>query len=174
MSDLPFLQLAFFTSELGRYLFVPWAITLVICHMQYVHSPVDISRRFTTLELVADIIGLTWMRNLIAADFPDLAGLHLFLFVHFVVHVLSLVWSLVAWPSLDKHMMDFRRRTLPAPFVWSEWLYEQSDTALYAVLAVRTLSTLSPEQVMPIVMGLSMLAGSRRFKAWFSNQSSAA
>lgn len=168
MSAMPFVQLDFMTSELGRLLFVPWAIVLVICHMQYVHSPVDISRRFTVLELVADMIGLTWMRNLVAADFPDMLGLHVFLFVHFVVHVLSFVWSVVAWPSLDQHMRDFRRRKLAAPLVWSEWLYEQSDTALYTVLALRTLSTLSPVQAMPVVIALSMLAGSKRFKAWFS------
>ena len=92
------------------------------------------------------------------------------MFVHFVVHVMSLLWSLLHWTSLDVHMMEFRRRKLPAPLVYSEWLYEQSDTALYTVLAIRELSTLSPVQVMPVVMGLSVLAGSKRFKAWFAHR----
>ena len=166
MGAMPFLQLDFLTSELGRWLFAVWAVILVVCHMQYVHSRVDIGKTFVIAELVADLVGLTWMRNIVAADYPEMTGLHVFLFVHFVVHAASLVWSVVHWSSLDRHMIAFRRRELPAYAVASEWVYEQSDTALYAVLALKTLTSAPPPVAMAVVIGTSALFASKRLRGW--------
>lgn len=167
---MPYFQHDFLVSDAGRLGFAVWAIVLVVCHMQYVHGAVDISKRFTVLELLADLVGLTWMRNLCAHDFPQLPGLQVFLFVHFAVHLLSLAWALLAWPSLDAHMRAFRRRQLPTAFVASEWLYEQSDTALYTVLALRILTQQGPVVAMVAVILVSALARSRRFRSWFAVQ----
>lgn len=165
---MPYVSLPFFTSEAGRLLFLFYAVVLVGCHMQYVHSRVDITRRFTTLELVADLVGLTWMRNLCQELYPEQRGLQVFLFVHFVVHALSLAWALVGWASLSRHMQEFRRRKGHPLFVAAEWLYEQSDTALYFVLAMGTLTRLPPPVAMGLVIAASLLAGSAPLKRWFA------
>ena len=103
----------------------------------------------------------------------DRDPLEVFLFVHFCVHVLSLVWSLASWSTLDKHMRDFRRREGNTLFIRLEWLYEQSDTALYFVLAMKVLSTLPPGIAMALVMATSILFATTGPKRWFGKPETA-
>ncbi len=164
---MPYVQWSFFTSEPGQAIFVAYAITLVVCHMQYVHSRVDIGRAFTLGELAADLVGLTWMWNLCTHDYPESHGLQIFLFVHFVVHLASLGWALLGWRSLDQHMREFRRRQGNALFNGLEWVYEQSDTSLYLFLAMRIVTRLPVGYALPLIILASFAAGSAPLKNWF-------
>lgn len=115
-----------------KLLYVVYTAGVVVLHMEYVHRRrVEYTRSFILVQLAGDLLGFpaTWM--MLRHFRPEDHWINWFLGVHWVVHMLSLAWALLHWKSLKQHMLDFQARQLHPIFQATEFLYEQSDTALY-------------------------------------------
>lgn len=135
-----------------------FAFGLVYMHMAYVHRPpLPWTRPVILGQLSCDLVGFVTTYAMLSHHRPGETWVFVFLAVHFVVHVLSLGWALFGWPSLRDHMRDFQARTLPPSFSASEFLYEQSDTALYLVTMAIVASTLPIGLLVPLCMTVSAL-----------------
>jgi len=124
-----------------KLLYCLWTAGLVMMHMEYVHRrPMGYTKGFIVFQLSADLTGFTTTWLMLSHLRPDEKWISWFLGMHLVVHVASLAWALFHWKSLQQHMLDFQARKLHPVFQASEFLYEQSDTALYlstvAIVAV--------------------------------------
>lgn len=146
-------------------------VALVAMHMEYVHlRRFPYTRRFILAQLSMDLTGFasTWV--MLHHLRPDERWIDWFLGVHFVVHVASLGWALLHWPSLEKHMIDFQARRLPPAFQASEFLYEQSDTALYLCAGALVALTLPLWALVPCIMCCSAAFAAWRPTAGFAAQ----
>lgn len=114
--------------------YILFTVGLVGMHMEYVHRRrMPYSRGFILFQLACDLVGFTSTWLMLAHYRPEERWIPWFLGMHFAVHVASLVWALAHWESLRVHMLDFQARRLHPVFQAAEFLYEQSDTALYLV-----------------------------------------
>lgn len=135
---------------------------LVVMHMEYVHRRrMEYTRGFILFQLVLDLTGFTTTWVMLAHLRPEERWIPWFLGVHWVVHFGSVLWLLFHWKSLKQHMLDFQARRLPVVFQASEFLYEQSDCALYLVSVAIVAATLP---VWAMVLGL--ITCSSLFAAW--------
>lgn len=121
--------------DLGwRVAYLIYTFGLVYLHMEYVHGRgVAYTRRFILFQLVTDLLGFVATWAVLARLRPGEGWVFVALGVHFVVHALSLGWALLGWPSLATHLRQFQGRALHPAFAAAEFLYEQSDTAMYIV-----------------------------------------
>jgi hypothetical protein len=137
-------------------------LALVVMHMEYVHrrrSPY--TRRFIVFQLGTDLVGFSSTYLMLTHFRPGERWIPWFLGVHFVVHVASLAWALLHWKSLQEHMVAFQARRLHPVVQASEFLYEQSDTALY-LSAVAIVGATLPTWAMAI----GIMLCSTIFAAW--------
>ena len=126
----------------GKLTYLVLAVALVWVHMSYVHrAPLAWTRNGILFQLVADLAGFaaTWrMLEHLGRLEPWIRA---FLIVHVVIHAASLLWACVHWRSLEDHMRLFQSRKLNPVFAAAEFLYEQSDTALYLMTIALVVAT---------------------------------
>ena len=112
--------------------YVLFTVGLIVMHMDYVHRrAMPYTRGFILFQLSCDLVGFTSTWVMLTHFRPEERWIPWFLGMHFVVHVASLAWALFHWESLRHHMVEFQARRLHPVVQASEFVYEQSDTALY-------------------------------------------
>lgn len=149
--------------------YLVFTLGLVVMHMEYVHrGPIRYSRSFILFQLTYDLLGFTSTWAMLAHLRPHERWIPWFLGVHAVVHFGSLGWALFHWRSLERHMLDFQARRLSPVAQASEFLYEQSDTALYLSTMALVGATLPTWAMVVGVMSCSTLFAILRPTAGFA------